>query len=137
MESVRRMTQLMVFLCAIAVGLALIGIYGVVAFAVSRRAKEMGIRLALGARSLDIYCAMLRSSGRPVVVGLLIGLALTVAAFTALAPLVQNEEIMVNTWDPFIFAVSVVSLAAAALAAILGPARRATKIDPMAALRQE
>src|SRR5262245_23489887 len=105
MESVRKMTQLMVFLCAIAVGLALIGIYGVVAFAVSRRAKEMGIRLALGARSLDIYWAMLRSSGRPVVVGLLIGLALTVAAFTALAPLVQNEEIMVNTWDPFIFAV--------------------------------
>ncbi len=137
MESVRKMTQLMVFLCAIAVGLALIGIYGVVAFAVSRRAKEMGIRLALGAHSLDIYCAILRSSGRPVVVGLLIGLALTVAAFSALAPLVQNEEIMVNIWDPFIFAVSAVSLAAAALAAMLGPARRATKIDPMAALRQE
>jgi predicted permease len=137
MESVRKMTQLMVFLCAIAVGLALIGIYGVVAFAVNRRAKEIGIRLALGAHSLDIYCALLRSSGRPVVVGMLIGLALTVAAFSALAPLVQNEEIMVNIWDPFTFTVSAVSLAAAALAAILGPARRATKIDPLAALRQE
>src|SRR5262245_6914636 len=137
MESVRRMTQLMVFLCSIAVVLAIIGIYGVVAFAVRRRTNEMGIRIALGERSPDIYRAVLGSSGRPVAVGLVIGLALTVAAFSVFEPLVQNEEIMVNVWDPYIFAVSVVALTAAALTAMLGPARRATKIDPMTALRQE
>jgi predicted permease len=69
MESVRRMTQLMVFLCDIAVVLAIIGIYGVVAFAVRRRTNEMGIRIALGARSPDIYRAALGSSGRPMAWG--------------------------------------------------------------------
>jgi ABC-type antimicrobial peptide transport system permease subunit len=68
---------------------------------------------------------------------LVIGLALTVAAFSAFEQLVRNEEIMVNVWDPYIFAVSVVALTAAALTAMLGPALRATKIDPMTALRQE
>src|SRR5262249_38711530 len=62
MESLRKMTQLVVFLCATAVILAIVGIYGVVAFAVSRRTKEMGIRLALGARPSDIYRSSLWAS---------------------------------------------------------------------------
>jgi putative ABC transport system permease protein len=137
MESVGKATQLVVFLCVIAVILAVISIYGVVAFAVSRRAKEMGIRLALGARSSDIYRAVLGSSGRPVAMGLLIGLALSVAVFSAIAPVVSSAEISINVWDPFNYVIAAVALAAAALAAMMGPARRATKIDPMATLRQE
>jgi predicted permease len=136
-ESVGKTAQLVVFLCVIAVVLAVVSIYGVVAFAVSRRAKEMGIRLALGARSPDIYRAVLGSSGRPVVVGLLIGLAFSIAVFSAIAPLVRNAEITINVWDPFNYVVAAVTLTAAALAAMLGPARRATKIDPMATLRQD
>jgi len=137
METIGRLTQLVVFLCAIAVILAVVGIYGVVAFAVSRRAKEMGIRLALGARSQDIYRAVLGSSGRPVVVGLALGLSLSIAALSAIAPLLRHTNITVNVWDPFIYAGAAVLLVAAALAAMLGPARRATKIDPMAELRRE
>jgi predicted permease len=137
MESVGKAVRLIVFLCATAVILAVVSIYGVVAFAVSRRAKEMGIRLALGARPTDIYRAVLGSSGRPVVVGSLIGLALSVAAFSAIAPLARNAEITINVWDPFNYIAAAVALTASALAAMVSPARRATKIDPMATLRQE
>ncbi|MBO0798071.1 MAG: FtsX-like permease family protein, partial [Blastocatellia bacterium] len=129
--------KLVAFLCAIAVILAIIGIYGVVAFAVSRRTREMGIRLALGARSLDIYRAVLTTSGRPVAAGLLIGLALSVASFAAIAPLFRNFEIAIDVWDPINYAIAAVLLGAAALAAIMGPARRAAKTDPLASLRCE
>lgn len=57
-ESIGRITQLIVFLCAIAVSLAVIGIYGVVAFSVTQRAKEIGVRIALGAQKKDIYRAI-------------------------------------------------------------------------------
>src|SRR5262249_49649631 len=86
-EDIWRLAQLIVLLCAIAVLLAVIGIYGVVAFAVSQRAKEIGIRIALGAQKKDIYRAVLGSSGRPVAAGVLIGLVVTVATFSAVAPL--------------------------------------------------
>jgi putative ABC transport system permease protein len=137
LEGLGNIVQLIVFLCAIAVILAIAGIYGVIGFAVSRRTREMGIRLALGAGSMDIYRAVLSTSGRPVAVGLLGGLALSVAAFAAIAPLFRNIEIAIDVWDPVNYAIAVVLLAAAALAAVLGPARRATKIDPLAALRQD
>src|SRR5215475_1519111 len=137
MESLRKLAQLVVFLCAIAVILAVVGIYGVVAFAVSRRAKEMGIRLALGARPSDIYRAVLWASGRPVAVGLTLGLALTTAAFSALARIASNPEFAVNVWDPMVFVSAPALLVAAALLAMLAPAKRATKIDPITTLRQE
>jgi predicted permease len=137
-ESMNRMTRLVVFLCAIAVILALAGIYGVVAFAVSRRTKEMGIRLALGARPSDIYRAALGSSGRPVVVGLALGLALTTAAFFGLAQLVRNnQEFDIDVWDPFIFVCATALLVVASSIAMFGPAKRATKVDPVVALRDE
>jgi ABC-type antimicrobial peptide transport system permease subunit len=137
MESLRKMTQLVVFLCAIAVILAIVGMYGVVAFAVSRRTKEMGIRLALGARPSDIYRAVLWASGRPVAVGAALGLALTTAAFSALARIARNPEFAVDVWDPIVFVSAPALLVAAALLAMLGPAKRATKIDPITTLRQE
>lgn len=136
-ESIRRITQLIVFLCTIAVSLAAIGIYGVVAFAVTQRTKEIGIRLALGARKLDIYRAILRGNGRPVVVGLLIGLALTVTTFTVLTPLLRDVKFGVNVQSPVAYLVITLALAVLALAAMLGPARRATKVDPLIALRTE
>jgi predicted permease len=137
MESIRKTVQLIVFLCATAIILAVVAIYGIVAFAVTRRTKEMGIRLALGARSADIYRAVLGSSARPVAVGLLIGLALSMAALSVMAPLLRDSDVAINVWDPFNYVVAAVSLAAAALAAMLVPARRAARVDPMTALRTE
>jgi len=130
-------TQLIVFICAVALILAVIGIYGVVAFAVSQRTRELGVRIALGAQERDIYRAVLGSSGRPTALGLLIGLVSTAAAFSRVAPLLVNAEFTVNVLDPIIFAMTTVLLAAVALAAMLVPARRATRVDPMKVLRCE
>jgi predicted permease len=137
MADLGRQTQLIVFLCAMAVILAVIGIYGVVAFAVSQRTREMGIRLALGAQKKDIYRAVLGSSGRPVAVGLLIGLALTVAAFSTLSPLLRDVRFTVNVHNPLDYAMTAVVLAGVAFAAMLVPARRATLLDPAVTVRDE
>jgi putative ABC transport system permease protein len=117
--------------------LALIGIYGVVAFAVSQRTKEMGIRLALGAQKRDIYQAILGTSGRPVGIGLLLGLAITVATWSVMAPLLRDQEFSFNAAEPFAYVVTAALLACVAVTAMLIPARRATTVDPMVALREE
>jgi len=117
--------------------LAILGIYGVVATAVNRRAKEMGIRIALGAQNKDIYHAVLRSSGRPVVIGVLIGLALTAATSSAVAPLSRNVGFTVNALDPGAYVITAILLVGVALSAMLVPARRATRVDPMMVLRDE
>jgi predicted permease len=136
-ERLWRYTQLIVLLCAMAILLAVMGIYGVVAFAVSRRTKELGIRIAFGAQKKDIYRAVLGSSGRPVVIGLLIGLALTVVAFSAVAPLTRTAVFTLNAQNPISYALTAMLLAGAAISAMLIPARRATKVDPLVALRYE
>jgi ABC-type antimicrobial peptide transport system permease subunit len=137
MESIWSMTQLIAFICAMAVALAVLGIYGVVSFAVSQRTKEVGIRLALGAQKKDIYQAILGTSGRPVGIGLLIGLATTVAAWSAITPLMRSQEFTFNAEEPIGYAVTAVLLAGVSLTAMLIPARRATKVDPMVVLRYE
>ena len=137
MQSIWSVTQLIAFICAIAVSVAVIGIYGVVAFAVSQRSKEMGIRLALGARKKDIYHAILGTSGRPVAIGLLFGLAIAVVTWAAMAPLLRNQEFSFNGEEPIAYALTAVLLGCVALTAMLIPARRATKVDPMVALREE
>jgi ABC-type antimicrobial peptide transport system permease subunit len=137
MEGLGRDMQFIVFLCAMAVILAVLGIYGVVAFAVSQRTKEMGIRLALGAQKKDIYRAVLGSSGRPIAIGLLIGLALTAALFPAVAPLIEDVDPTVNVRDPIAYVLTAILLAGVALSAMLIPARRATRVDPIAVLHDE
>jgi ABC-type antimicrobial peptide transport system permease subunit len=136
-EDIWRQTRLVVVLCAMAVILAVIGIYGVVAFAVSRRTKEMGIRIALGANSKDIYRAVLGASGRSIAIGLLVGLAISIATWLAVAPLLREVSFAVNVLDPVIYGMTAILLAGVALSAMLGPARRATRVDPMMALRDE
>ncbi len=135
MENLGRNTRLVVFLCGMAVILAVIGIYGVVTFAVSQRTKEIGIRIALGAGKKDVYGAILGPSSRPVAVGLLLGLSVTITTFFAVASLEPLRHM--NIRDPITYAIATVLLAGVALAAMLIAARRATKVDPMAALREE
>jgi len=128
-----RATQLVVFVCAIAVVLSVIGIYGVVAFAVSQRTKEIGIRIALGAVNRDIYQAVLGSRWRSIAVGLLIGVTVTMISFSAMSHLLRD----VNFRNPMMYVITGALLVGVALAAMVVPARRATKVDPMVALRHE
>jgi len=124
---------------AIALALSVIGIYGVVTFAVSRRTKELGIRIALGAQKRDIFRSVLGNGARPIVVGLLAGLLLALAVSPVLARVFQvaRSSFPVNVRDPLAYAGVAVLLAVAALAGMLSPARRATKVDPLVALRDE
>jgi predicted permease len=117
----------------VALGLAAIGIYGVMAYAVSQRTSELGIRLALGASSADVVTLVLRQGMLIVMVGLTTGL---VAIFT-LGRLVQAMLYHTSPHDPIALGATAALLAVVALVACLIPARRATKVDPMIALRAE
>ena len=100
----------------------------------------MGVRIALGARSLDIFHAALASGLRPIAAGLLVGLLLAYAAATLLARVTQFFRDMlftVNAHDFMAYGAATTLLAAVIFAAMLGPARRAMKVDPMVALRDE
>lgn len=113
--------------------LALVGIYGVVAYAVSQRTQEMGVRLALGARQRDILVLVLRHGLRPVLGGIVVGV---VAAFGVMRFL-KHLLFGVNPADPWVFAsVALLLVGVAALACWL-PARRAAQVDPQVALRCE
>ncbi len=113
--------------------LSVIGIYGVLSFVVSQRTREVGIRMALGARRLDVLGDVLARGLRLVLPGILIGLGGAWAASRFL----QSQLFGVTGVDPVTYFASAVLLAAVALAACLIPARRAARIDPMVALRQE
>jgi predicted permease len=136
-EFLGKLGRLVTLLGVIAIVLTVIGVYGVVSFAVAQRTREIGVRIALGARKTHIYGAVLGSSGRPVALGLLIGLGLTMAAASALSQILRYAPYAVNVHSPINYAITAILLATVALAAMLIPARRATKVDPMVALRCE
>jgi hypothetical protein len=89
------------------------------------------------AQKRDIYKAILGTSGRPVGIGLLLGLAITVATWSVMAPLLRDQEFSFNAAEPFAYVVTAALLACVAVTAMLIPARRATMVDPMVALREE
>jgi hypothetical protein len=113
--------------------LALSGVYGVVSLSVSQRAREIGIRLALGAQRRDIVALVLRSGTVPVCVGLAAGIALCLAAARVTAALQAGS----NGRDPAILTIVALLLLAAASGAVLIPARRAASVDPLASVRHE
>jgi len=132
----RRLGIIAVGVALIAALLALVGVYGVVSLASRRRTKEMGIRLALGARTGDVHRAIVRSSAPPVVGGLAIGLSITVAV-AIVVDRTAIETIPVRFIDPLSFVAAALALAGVALAAMAVPAHRAAGTDPMLALRQD
>ena len=126
------MTLLGVF-AAVALLLGCIGIYGVISYAVAQRTNEIGVRMALGAESADVVRMVVRQGMVLSVVGVVIGLAAALGATRVMAGILFN----VSTTDPWAFGtVSVVVIVVALLASYL-PARRASRIDPMLALRSE
>ena len=131
-----KVAEMVLFLGAVAIVLAVVGIYGVVAFAVSRRTREMGIRIALGATRTDIVRSVLASSMRPIVLGLAAGLLLALAGSSVLSQALRQTPFALNVRDPVAYLAVSVLLASTAIAAMLGPARRAAKSDPAQALRE-
>jgi ABC-type antimicrobial peptide transport system permease subunit len=113
--------------------LTISGIYGVLAYAVARRTKEIGIRMALGESAAGVVGLILKQSMRLCAIGLGIGLTLAVALSTALA----STLVMMDTFDVAAFSAGIVIVIAACLAAAFYPARRAAGVEPMVALRIE
>ena len=130
----RRFQALLLLLFAgVAVILSVVGVYGVVSYAVVERTPEIGLRLALGAQQQNILGLMLAHALRPILAGLALGLAGDLAASRLLISLLYE----VKPFDPATFALAIILLGAVALAACLIPARRATRVDPMVALHYE
>ena len=118
---------------AVALCLAVIGVFVVLSYSVSQRAGELGIRLALGARLRAIVGLVLKQAGALVGAGLALGLA---TAF-ALTRYLQSLLFGVQSTDWTAYGVAVALLAAISMLAALPPARRGSQLDPMAALREE
>jgi putative ABC transport system permease protein len=132
--AVRRASSALISAFALlALVLACIGIYGVMAYAVAQRRQEIGVRMALGARRGDVLRMMMGLGVRLTLLGLFIGL---VGAF-ALTRLMASLLFEVNAMNPLIFSIAAMALVAVAMAASYLPSRRAASIDPMQALRTE
>lgn len=125
--------RLLALFAAIALVIAAIGIYAVLAYSVAQRTREIGLRIALGAQPVGVLRLVIGEGMRVGLIGIVIGLLGALAAGRALATIVYG--VRVN--DPMIFAFVAIALALVAFAACVIPALRAAKVDPMVALRYE
>jgi putative ABC transport system permease protein len=124
---------LLTLFAALGLLLASIGIYGVLSYAVAQRTQETGIRMALGARPSDVLKLVVRDGVTVAVIGVIMGVAIALPATRLLAALLYGVEAS----DPAVFAIVAGTLTLVALAASYLPARRATRVDPMLALRAD
>jgi predicted permease len=130
----QRLTMmLLASFAAIALLLALVGIYGAVAYTVEQRTGEIGLRMALGAQARDVLRLILSQGMKPVGLGLLVGLAATIA----LSSLLNSQLYQTSAHNPALLLGTTFLLASVALAACLVPARRAMQVNPIVALRYE
>jgi putative ABC transport system permease protein len=125
--------QLMTIFAAAALLLAAMGVYGVISYSVQERTREIGIRVALGGRATEVRNMILLQGMRIALVGVGIGLV----AALSLARVIASFLFGVTARDPVVFTVVPIVLASVALVAVWLPALRATRVDPMVALRHE
>jgi ABC-type antimicrobial peptide transport system permease subunit len=118
---------------SLALALAAVGVYGVLSYGVSLRRREMGIRMALGARPGAVRALIVRDGARLTAAGALLGLAVAVVATRVLRSMLFG----VSPTDPLAFAVAPLALALTALVASLLPARAATRVNPLEALQAD
>ena len=133
MSSEYILTSLLSAVGFLALCLAAAGIYGVMSYLVVQRTREIGVRMALGARPSAVRGMIVAQSARPVLGGWVLGLPLGLAIAVAMA----NAYAFVAAADPLNYAVVLLSIALAAFAACYLPARRASRVDPVVALRVE
>jgi ABC-type antimicrobial peptide transport system permease subunit len=117
----------------LALSLAAIGIYGVVAYVVSRRQREIGVRMALGAGTRDVQRLILRQTLRPVAIGTIVG----ITAAALVVRLLRSVLFGVSPYDPLAFVGPTLLMLAVAMAAAFVPTRRAVRVDPISVLRAE
>ncbi len=129
----RMLSGVLTLFAVVALLLAAVGIYGVMAYAVSRRTREIGVRMALGARRVDVVKLVMKQSLVLTAIGLVIGMAL---AF-GVTRVIGNALFEVDANDPVTFVAIGLLLAAVAFVASYVPARRATRVDPVIALRYD
>jgi predicted permease len=132
-SGLRYVARLMAIFGAVALILSAVGVYGVMAYSVNERRREIGIRMALGAQSRDVLTLVIRSGFSLTLFGLVIGVALALALTHLVASLIYG----VSSWDGTAFFGVSALLAAIALTASYIPARRATNVDPNTALRYD
>ena len=125
--------QMLMLFGTLALGLAVAGVYGVRSYLVSRRTREIGIRMALGARPTDVVGMVMRESAGTTIAGLLVGIPIALLMGKLLSSVLYD----VSGFDPLVFTTAPALLAAASMFASYLPARRATRVDPLAALRQQ
>jgi predicted lysophospholipase L1 biosynthesis ABC-type transport system permease subunit len=124
---------LLVTLASLALILALAGVYGVLSHTVLQRTQELGIRMALGANSGDVFKLMLAQSSKLIAAGILIGVSISFM----LTRLMRTMLYETSTSDPAVFSIVIGLLVVAALLACSIPSRRASRVDPLVALRYE
>jgi len=124
---------LLIVFSVVALALSAVGLYGVLAYSITQRTSELGMRIALGARMSDITTLVLRQSGLLVAIGIGLGLV----AAVGLTRLIENQLYGIDRLDPMVFGGVALFLAIVAIAACLLPARRAARVDPIEALHHQ
>jgi putative ABC transport system permease protein len=127
------MAKIMSVLGGIALVLSIVGVYGVMAYSISQRTQEMGIRMALGARRKDVLAMIVRQGTKLAIIGVAVGLLIAAAVAQSLSIFLFG----VSPYDPPVFGGVTITLLLCGLVATYLPARRATRVDPVEALRHE
>jgi predicted permease len=133
----RSLAGIILFMASIGLVMAVVGVYGVLSFAVNHRAREFGIKMVLGANRGTIFRSVTLQAIRNIIFGLLCGVAVAEPAMWALARFQSGSPLPLRGLNTFVFGVSALLLAAVSLAATWLPALRATRADPMQALQTE